>query len=297
MRLSKLLGITLYFVGIGIWVFLFFVGIIALFSLILPTVVLAFIAGICTNTFRKSEPWPAFRRMWLWKWAREKYFNFEVSGHEEALKLFEKEKNKLARTEKRKVMYAIYPHGHFSITAVFLFGLNPALEHITGCVHSLLFWLPVIGSLVGWLGCTSVTEEDMVNALNKNGRGRIFMCPGGVADMANTGKEVKKRRGFLRVAKSTNTIVIPIWCPEERSYYRQWLPFGTVLQRYLFFPVPMFLWGCWWCPILPRMVGKSRVIMGKPITWKREDGEDQTLEQGEDHFWKEIESMQKVKCN
>jgi hypothetical protein len=295
MRLSKIVGITLFFLGVGLWVFVIMICIISFFSLVVPTVILAFCAGLCTNTFRKSKPWPEFRKLTLWRYARKDLFNFVVEGNKESVRLLDFERSELGRSRNHKLLFAIYPHGHFSLTAAFFFGLDPDLAHITGCVHSVLFWLPVVGSLVGWLGCTTVTESDMKAALNKKGGGRIFMCPGGVADMANTGNTVKKREGFLRVARDTATTVIPVWCPQERTYYQQWLPFGTRLQKYLFFPVPMFLWGRWWCPLMPRYVEKSRVILGAPIRWTDTQGQKDeliSLKEGSKRFWKEIENMQ-----
>lgn len=114
--------------------------------------------------------------------------------------------------------------------------------------------------------------------------GRIYMCPGGVADIENTGDNIKRRRGFLRVARETRSHVVPVWCPEERSYYSHWLPLGKTLKEWLFFPIPMIIVGRWWCPLVPRPPKVSRVFVGEPIAW---DDEHQ-----EERFWHQMIELQ-----
>lgn len=282
-----MLGISLFFAGISLWIAVaVYVSGVLLLALV-PVLPVVFLAGLCTNAFQRTRPWPAFRAFWAWSWARRELFRFKVSGHPKAVELYEKERTKDGASERKRIIWAIYPHGHFSLTAAFLWGTDPKLSHTVGAVHSVLFWLPFVGSLVGWLGCTTVSETDMKRVLT-TGTGRLFMCPGGVADASNTGSTVKKRRGFLRVARETGAVVVPVWAPQERSYYRQWLPLGRTLEKWLFFPVPMFIWGRWWCPLLPRHVEASPVLLGEPIDW--EGG--RTLEEGERLYWERLSKLQ-----
>lgn len=251
--MRKLLGLALFFVGIGIWLLLF---LIAAFWLI-PTMCLVFLAGYLT----KTHEWPEMKRWAGWNWVRESYFGMQIVHNDagDALK-------------KGNVIYAIYPHGHFSLTAVFYFALNPSFEHAKGAIHSLIFYLPIFGSIARWLGCIPVSEEAMVTTL-KSGSS-IFMCPGGVQEIEKTGLDVVRRRGFLRVARKAGSVVVPIWCPEERSYYSQYLPLGRTLSNVLFFPIPLILYGVWWCPLLPRSRQVSRILVGKPILPDNDNMED-----------------------
>ena len=117
----------------------------------------------------------------------------------------------------------------------------------------------------------------------------IYMCPGGVADITNRKHEIKKRTGFLRIAKEANVPVVPIWCPDERSYYEHWSPLGGLLKPILGFEIPILIIGRWWCPILPRAVEKSRICVGPPITW--DDGK--SLEEASAEFWGALVKLQR----
>jgi len=283
----KLLGIGLYFIGIGFWVIVLLWLSVWGLLILLPSLLLAFCAGYLTNFFGRTQEWPAFKRFWLWETARQQYFNFTLHGSDDGLQLMQRAMGKEGGLQKgEKVLWAIYPHGHYSMTAVFWWAVNPAFQRCRGAIHSAIFYVPVFGAIAGWMGATSVTEADMKSTLASGTS--IFMCPGGVKDIENTGNKIKKRRGFIRVAAETNTTLVPVWCPEERSYYRHWLPLGFSLERYLFFPVPMFIWGRWWCPIVPQRPKESRIYVGTPIRFPAA-----TLQDAEDMFWKQMEALQR----
>lgn len=182
-------------------------------------------------------------------------------------------------------MWAIYPHGVFPWSAIFHWALNPRFKNTVPCMHGLVLKTPIVGDLAGWAGATSVSEKDMTDALQRTGR--IVMCPEGIAGMANRGREVKKRRGFLSLAKKTGTHVVPIWIPEERSYYTMWLPFGRILEPWLRYPIPLFVWGRLLFPMMPKRV-KTRIYVGAPISL----GENKSVEQGYEEFYGAISDLQ-----
>jgi hypothetical protein len=263
--LRKGVGIALFFLGIGLWI-------IALFGLLLwslPWIVLAFFAGWLS----RGGEWPGMKHWRLWEWLRgPNGFNFKIEyGH-------------LNHHNEQPVIYAIYPHGHFSLTALFYFALNPHFSgNCVAAVHSIIFYTPLFGSLARWLNAIGVTEKEMLATL-KAGRS-IFMCPGGVADIVNTGNDMKRRSGFLRVARLAGVKVVPIWCPDERSYYTHWLPLGWSLERILHFPIPIIIWGRWWCPILPNIPSIcSRIRVGGCAL-------DPS---NEDVFWREMDNLTKL---
>lgn len=256
--LRKILGIALYFTGLGLWLILFCV---AAFSIV-PWLVFVYIAGYLSHV----REWPELRNFLIWQWVRDKYFNFMAYGGGAEV------------NDDEAVVYAIYPHGHFAITPLFYFALNPRFKDAKPAVHSALFWIPVFATIMRWIGAIEVRRETMLETL-RSGKS-IYMTPGGLADIANTGHCVKKRSGFLEVAKEAGVRVVPIWCPLERSYYSQWLPFGRTLEPFFSFPVPIFLWGLWWFPFLPRGSDWSPVCFGDPIDPARHD------------FYAELEQLQ-----
>lgn len=266
--LRKVIGIALYFLGIGLWVILFFTAL----CWAIPWLLFAYLAGFLSRT----GSWPEMRNFRIWNWIRESYFQFKVQGH--AL-TFDSEAGKL---------YAIYPHGHFSMTTLFFFALNPTFAHARGAIHSLIFYLPLFGSFARWLDAIGVTPDEM--SLVLNGGGTIFMCPGGVNEIAKTGHDITRRSGFIRIACETNSDLIPVWCPQERGYFSHYLPLGKLFEPFFHFPVPMFIWGLWWMPLLPRRPPQnvSLIMVGKCIETRNRDFADV-----ESDFWSEMDRLMK----
>lgn len=260
--IRKAIGYGLYFLGLGLW----FILLSVFFFWAIPWIGLAFLAGYLTN----AREWPDLKRYALWHWLRDHYFQFKVIGE-----LPE-------RPDQGRIIYAIYPHGHFSMTATFFWALNPTFSNARAAVHSLIFYLPAFGSFVRWIGSIGVTRAEMINTLNANQP--IYMCPGGVAEIDKTGTDIIKRSGFIKVACETDATLYPIWCPEERSYFSHYTPCGNALKFLFGFPIPMFIWGKWWCPLLPGYLGRpSRIYIGQPITTK-----NCTLQDVEQRFWDQM---------
>ena len=273
--LRKGIGIALYFATLWLWVIL-----LSLFVLLsLPPTLLLLGIGYFLRPFQTE--WRAFKELWIWECIRMYWFQFTIEGDDTSLILADIAANGNSG-DGIPTLYAIYPHGTYALTTMFFWALNPAWKHARGAVHSILFYIPIVNMLVGWCGMTSVTEADLVAAIEKDGR--VYMCPGGIRDVANRGNNVTKRSGFLRVARQCKCRVVPIWCPDERAYYRQWLPFGKTLEGLLYFPFPIIVWGQWWCPFLPRSTPKSRIRVGKAIEYDDENGEDV--------FWERLRRLQ-----
>lgn len=265
--IRKLIGYGLYFVGLGLW----FILLIILTLWVIPWIVLAFLAGWLTN----SREWHELKEYTLWKWLRNYYFKFEVIG------------NLPEHPDQGRIIYAIYPHGHYSVTATFFWALNPTFSNARAAVHSFIFYIPLFGSFARWIGAIGVTENEMKETL-ENLR-PIYMCPGGVAEIDKTGIDIVKRSGFIRIACETNSVLYPIWCPEERYYYSHYTPLGKLLKPIFGFPIPLLIWGKWWCPFLPNSLGKtSRIYIGTPITT-----EGRSVNDVERDFWAEMTKLQK----
>jgi hypothetical protein len=290
--ITKLLGIGLYCLCLGIWVIGLLIFAVWTAVFILPGALICFAAGYTINIFGRTSQWNGFRYHWIWKTVRG-IFNFEVVyTHETALPFVEGKGSNDGQT----AIWGIYPHGHFSLTHVFYFILNPKFSNTVPAIHSILFYIPLFGSLAGWLGAIPVVEKDMRNALYS--KKSIIMAPGGISDSYLTGNEVKKHHGFLRIACEMGRPVIPVWCPDERSYYSQWLPLGITLEKLFFFPIPMFVWGRWWWGLLPKLPPTSRILIGEPIVFKDCDMQPLlSLEEGEKKYWDELRRLQELARN
>ncbi len=254
----RVLHIGGYFLFVGLW---FIAMALSVFAFV-PSILLVFIAGFLSNARR----WPEMKRWAIWEIIRNYVFKFKPENEPSFLSCNDDKK------KEEVVIYAVYPHGHFSMSHLFYFALNPKFEHARPAVHSFIFWTPFFATLAHWIDAIPVTREAMLKTLVEEKRS-IIMCPAGIRDMISTGNTIPKdHKGFARIAQEAGNVkIIPVWCAEERNYYRHfYLPFG------LPFPLPIFIWGRWWCPVLPRTsdIPVSPIRFGKPVTTAEECWEE-----------------------
>ena len=166
-------------------------------------------------------------------------------------------------------MWAVYPHGVFPWTPIFYWGLNPAFNSLLPCIHSGVFMIPLLRDLAGWMGCISANKRDIINAL-ENGNS-VLITPGGLQDIQYKYNKIKKRRGFLKIAKETKTSVVPVWIDGERQHYSY------------------FIWGNSYLPFLPKKI-QTRIIIGEPISLK-----NISVEEGYDLYYSAISKLQNQK--
>lgn len=283
-RIRNVCGLALY--ATSIWIFLILFGSVVLFALFLisPWMLLVVTGSIAsTYAYGRGHRWRAFVHLRLWHWIRTYYFAYELQGEPEGLAML-MNPDDLALP----VLWALYPHGSYPITPAFYWALNPRFYQTTRTVvHSLVFYVPVMRTLMHWAGAIDSDESTIRHSLE---RGRsVCICPGGVSDIARTGQVVRKRMGFLRVARDTGVCVVPVWCPDERSYYDHWLPLGNRLEDILGFPFPIFILGRWWCFLIPKAFERSRIRVGAPIDVKQYS----SLEEASDVFWSSMQRLQR----
>jgi hypothetical protein len=183
-----------------------------------------------TSRMTQSREWDEIRDYKLWEWLRNKFFKFEIKGE---------------INDKDRVIYLIYPSSQLYMTAIFMWALNPAFRSLKPVAHSTLFYVPLIGKFLGWIG--AIRKCDLPATLETNS---VYMFP-------------KKDLKVLEIARKAKVGVVPVWCPKENSYYSEFYPFGRTI---LGIDLPMIIWGRWWCPILPKVDGSSQIIFGKVIT-------------------------------
>lgn len=283
-----LIGTILYFLSIGLW----FILLASLFFWSLPVLLLVYLLGIVSTTFsRKALFWPAFRNHWVWKWFRESYFEYTVEGPGKEYIIQRSEGGPSTKDNnssmKRKIMYAIYPHGTLPVSTFFYFCTNgDQFPTLITCIHSAVFKIPFLRDVAQWLNCTTVTKEDIIEAIRMTDQ--IAINPGGVGDIAYTDTTtVCQRRGFLCIAKEEKCLVVPIWIPQERSFFSVFMPLGRVLEPYLGYPFPLFIW-----PIFPRKL-KTVIRVGNAIDMGKPDF---SIEDGFKQFYeKELPFLQTLK--
>ena len=299
--ITRVIGTLLFVFTKDFWPIMFLITMIGpivfvilvlspLFLFINVCLVLAFIVYI-SNWFRLIRPWPAFRRFAFWEYLRNDYFKFRpYFNSEEEKALYLNTHPRSSSSSGQGVMWAFYPHGILSFTAMFNFVLNPVTEHIRACVHSGGFISPFFGLFLAWLNCIHVSRKSMM--ANLEAGNHIFLSPGGLVEAAYEGNHYKKRDGFLKIALETKSAVVPCWFPDERSYYKVWLPLGERTQPVLHYPFPMFVWGKWWLPILPRVPEKeSRVLIGKKIDFGAPELADITIHDAQQLFYNEMDRL------
>jgi 1-acyl-sn-glycerol-3-phosphate acyltransferase len=242
----------------------------------IPVFVACIIAASLANLLIPKGPWGAFKSFWLWEYGRTHWVNFTIRG--EGAEFM---RNTMAGTHKR-VMWATYPHGYLAVTSSLWWAGNPAFKRCRGAVHSGIFCLPIVGAMARWANAVNVSEAGIKSAFEDGDS--VIICPGGVLDAANLGNVVKKRRGFLRIARELDVPVVPVWYPDCRQYYSQWLPLGRTMERWFKLPFPLFVWGKWWCPLMPRLPKESRIYVGEPIVLGIDD---------DYRYWDALEALQK----
>lgn len=275
-------GLILY--TTGIWTFL--IALYGLGSLILYTVhpwlLYATYTLITATYFYEGQSWHAFVHWGLWEWFRKAYFAYDLEGDRVGIEMLT-----LPSRVSNPVIWAVYPHGSYPITPTFFWALNPRFYGNTSvAIHNFVFYVPVMRSLMYWVGGIRTDESAIRNQL-QNGKS-VCLCPGGVTEIAKSRNTIHKRTGFLRIAYETKTPVIPVWCPDERSYYNQWRPLGNWLERWLGYPYPLVPLGRWWSPLVPKPFARSRIRVGKPLHVE----EYSDLGSLCDTFWKEMERLQ-----
>lgn len=102
---------------------------------------------------------------------RQSYFQYTIHGPGKSFADKEMKPSSFEDGCKaKKVIWAVYPHGILPWTAIFFWGLNPAFDDVVPCIHGMMFKIPLIREMAGWMGCTSVDSKDMLNALQTHGK-------------------------------------------------------------------------------------------------------------------------------
>ena len=210
---------------------------------------------------------PRFRSLGLWKYL----FNVEFRGKHPA----------------ETCIYAIHPHGVFSVSTITGFALNKDLLHVKPVGSSVLFTLPILKDFCGLAGTIPANRESIIAALMCGDS--VAMCPGGLRELPQLHPErleggVVQRDGFIKIAKAMNVRVVPVWCEGEEDLYDVWLWSPRIQRLFLswfYYPGFVFSWGRAFWPKNKKIV----LHMGKAI---------QAEELSRETFYRELGKLRKT---
>lgn len=256
-----------------------------------------FLIGLLNVFFLLFLPWlvgvpywlhlPTLLLYYLWVPRESKAFrSFRLWDY-----MFERHTTGKPLPSNEQCIYAIHPHGVFSVSTIIYFALNKNMVHVKPVGSSVLFLFGLIKEFCGLAGTIRANRKDIIAALQCGDS--VAMCPGGLRELpgldpqrVKEGGGVVQREGFVKIAKGQNVPVVPVWCSTEEAQYKVWL-WSPRIQRLLlgwfYYPGFVVSWGLWWMPFWPKT---NRVVLhfGKPIK-----AEDLTREV----FYKELETLKK----
>ncbi len=148
-------------------IFPFVALIVVVASFLLPGFFVTAIAVVvAASFFVAKEEWPAAKNFFLFRHWRS-FFALKVVMEEEEYPA--------------KALFGCFPHGVFPL-GLFLAAsvsdeLFPPERKTKGAVASVFFWIPLLGSLLTWLGCIPADAEKMAGELRANHS--VFVLPEG----------------------------------------------------------------------------------------------------------------------
>ena len=193
----------------------------------------------------------------------------------------------------QKYIIAMHPHTIFAVSLTFFFALKKRFAKYKPVGTSLLFYIPFVREFVELAGTIKANRACMLRELRSPDCQGLLLCPGGMREVNMEGDEIKKRMGFLEIAATTKTWVVPVWSNKERSFYRIICPLGNFfLNTPLMYPWPVIALGWRWILCLPQPMEEEdpcTVAVGTPFLPTID-----TLAKDQKHFYEEIEKLKKM---
>lgn len=213
----------------------------------------------------------------------EKYFGLKT--------VIEDEDGLIRHSEQNKALiFAFNPHDMLPYS---IFAFGSSLRRLPGTIgedtralmSSAIFNIPFIRQIYSWVGGLSVDKRTFLGRLN-NGQSFAF-SPGGVQEVLNLNPAkphelvlyIKQRKGFIKLALTTGSPVVPVFAFNLDGSYGYWFPRGPFMEkvsRVLGF-APLVYWGRWYIPFGIPYPRKAHVVIGPAIDIPKE-GETVTQE-------------------
>lgn len=150
------------------------------------------------------------------------YLSDHVKDNVEKSFVFEKH----GTIEKGPALFICHPHGLYGLTWFIHFasGLSewPFEKRPVLAVHSVFFQIPILRELFVQHSCIEAKESEIIRCL-KEGIS-VALLVGGIEELLLTQSEtlklvVKKREGFVRIAKEAGCPLIPLVSPNENNLF------------------------------------------------------------------------------
>ncbi len=209
--------------------------------------------------FAKQQPWPRVIRSYVFETWRS-YFSLRVIYEEKP---------------PNHALCAVLPHGLFPLGLVIAAGVYESPLQHRMAIASFLFKVPILASLLRWLGAIEADKQRMSEALLK---GQCFVLPDGLIGTYYSNSEferlyLKERKGFIKLAIEHKVPIVPVYCFGHTQLFDVYPSAGSWIanmSRKMRFALVAF-----W-PIIPRRVPIT-IVFGKPIY--EESASDGTMDQ------------------
>lgn len=178
---------------------------------------------------------------------------------------------KHALDSKRPLLFVVIPHGIVPIGCFmaisYIFSYLPAVTGTT-FVASVVLRLPIIRQLLQLVGAQPADRPVVKNVLSKGQHG--YIVSGGIAELFMSDRKrerifLKQRKGFVKIAKETNAILVPVYLFGHTRLFDQLASgegIAKKISRLIRGSITMF-WGPFYLPI-PYLTS-LRVVTGPPL--------------------------------
>lgn len=155
-----------------------------------------------------------FTQVYSWFINKKENINTNLQTHIQKTFLVKGDLDKLPNGS---ALYIAHPHGLFSMAAFLHWAANvtqwPKEKKVKIAVHSIFFRIPIVCEIMESYGAIEATEEQIIKVL-KTGES-VALLTGGIRELHEThpGKMrlvLKKRSGFLRIARDLQIPIIPV---------------------------------------------------------------------------------------
>ena len=227
----------------------------------------------------------------------EKYFGLKT--------IIEDEDDLIKHSEQNKALiFTVNPH---DILPYAVFAFNPTLRRLPGKINddgtclmtSAVFNIPFLKHVYSWVGGLPVDKRTFLGRLH-SGESFAF-TPGGVQEVLMLDPKkpedvvlyLKKRKGFIKLALTTGSPVVPVFAFQLDGSYGYWIPRGKFVEKIsrTLGAVPLVFWGRWYIPFGIPHPKKIHVVIGPAIDIPKETPTQESIDKYHDLFLEELEAL------